>query len=51
MHPKILNGKLLNGAMVADLCETYCEAINNGAVPNIESAWTYICKNECHKAC
>jgi hypothetical protein len=25
-------------------------AINNGAVPAIESAWTYICKNECQKA-
>ena len=25
-------------------------AINNGAVPNIESAWNYICKNECNKA-
>lgn len=25
-------------------------AINNGAVPNIESAWNYICKAECSKA-
>lgn len=25
-------------------------SINNGAVPNIENAWNYICKNECHKA-
>ena len=25
-------------------------SINNGAVPNIENAWNYICKNECYKA-
>lgn len=25
-------------------------SINNGAVPNIESAWNYICKAECSKA-
>jgi len=25
-------------------------AINDGAIPNIENAWTYICKNECYKA-
>ena len=25
-------------------------AINDGAIPNIENAWSYICKNECLKA-
>lgn len=25
-------------------------SINSGAVPNIQSAWTYICQNECQKA-
>ena len=43
MHPKKLNGKFLNGVMLADLCTTYIHAINNGAIPNIESAWSYIC--------
>lgn len=28
----------------------YINAINNGAVPNIESSWNYICKDECMKA-
>jgi len=50
MHPKMLNGKMLSGEMLGDLCQTYCKAINEGAVPNIESAWTYICQNECLKA-
>lgn len=36
--------------MLANLAESYVTAINNGAVPNIETAWTYICKNECQKA-
>lgn len=43
MNPKKLNGKLLNGEMVGDLLRTYVQAINEGAIPNIESAWTYIC--------
>lgn len=29
--------------MYADLIKSYVTAINDGAVPNIETAWTYIC--------
>ena len=36
--------------MMATLAESYVESINNGVVPNIENAWSYICKSECHKA-
>lgn len=36
--------------MMATLAESYVQSINNGAVPNIENAWSYICKSECHKA-
>jgi len=36
--------------MMATLAESYVVSINNGAVPNIENAWSYICKSECHKA-
>ncbi len=35
---------------MATLAESYVQSINNGAVPNIENAWSYICKSECHKA-
>jgi len=35
---------------MATLTESYVQSINNGAVPNIENAWAYICKSECHKA-
>ena len=47
---KTLNGKALTGTMLSTLAESYVTAINNGAVPNIETAWTYICRNECLKA-
>lgn len=47
---KTLNGKKLTGTMLANLAESYVISINNGAVPNIENAWSYICKSECHKA-
>lgn len=47
---KSLNGKNLNGEMLANLIEAYVKAINYGAVPSIENAWTYICKTECTKS-
>ena len=46
----MMNGKKLNGAMLCNLVSSYVESINKGAVPNIESSWQYICKNECLKA-
>ena len=36
--------------MLYSLANSYVDAINKGVVPSIESAWTYICKNECYKA-
>lgn len=50
VKPKTINGKKLSGAMMLTLADSYVTAINNGAVPNIESAWNYICKSECGKA-
>ena len=50
IKPKTLHGKRLTGSMLLTLGDSYVSAINEGAVPNIESAWTYICKSECQKA-
>jgi hypothetical protein len=36
--------------MFLELCQAYTEAINKGSVPCIESAWTYLCQNECQRA-
>ena len=40
---------MISGAMLSGLIRNYVHAINQGAVPNIESAWTYICKTQCQK--
>lgn len=50
IKPKQIHGRKLNGEMLFNLAHSYVEAINKGAVPSIESSWSYICKNECLKA-
>ena len=50
IKPMTMNGKLLNGEMICNLAYNYVSAINKGIVPNIENAWTYICKTESLKA-
>ncbi len=50
IKPKTLNGKQLNGEMFCNMIKCYVEAINQGAVPVIENAWGFMCKNECAKA-
>ena len=47
--PKKLNGTPINGEILSELIKNYVEAINDGAIPNIENAWTRICRNECSK--
>lgn len=36
--------------MLLELCTAYTSAINGGSLPCIESAWTYLCQNECQRA-
>ena len=50
VKPKVLNNRFITGEMFLELCFAYTEAINKGSVPCIESAWTYLCQNECHRA-
>ena len=45
-----MNGKFLDGEMLLGLCKSYERAINDGEVPNVNSAWSYLCKNETLKA-
>lgn len=47
---KTLQGKQLSGSLLVTLAQQYVNSINTGSVPNIQSAWTYICQNECQKA-
>jgi hypothetical protein len=50
VKPKMMNGKQITGKMLLDLADAYTQAINSGSVPNIQTAWSYICQNECHRA-
>lgn len=49
VEPKMLNGKVLNGPMLLELCRSYLNAINKGNVPCIENAWNYVLKFEAEK--
>ena len=50
MRPKTMNGKNLSGELYVGLMNSYVKAINEGCVPNIENAWTYICREQNEKA-
>ena len=50
VKPKTVMGKNINGDMLIEICEAYVTAINTGNSPNIENAWTYVCKSETNKA-
>lgn len=36
----------LDGVALVNLAYAYTIAINTGAVPSIQNAWTYICENK-----
>ena len=38
-----VNGVELNGRMLVTLCKQYVDAINDGQVPVIQDAWSYVC--------
>lgn len=40
---KQLNGKTVTGKMLLELTQAYTTAINEGSVPNIQNAWSYVC--------
>ncbi len=50
VKPKKINDKFLNGQLLVSLCKGYMETINKGSLPNVESAWFYVCRNEGLKA-
>ena len=50
VKPKTLNNKQMTGEMLLELALAYTGAINEGSVPNIQNAWSYVCQNECQRA-
>lgn len=49
MKPKMLNGQRLSGELYLSMLSSYVASINDGAVPNIENAWHYMCQEQCTK--
>lgn len=47
---KTLQNQKLNGALYCSMMNSYVAAINDGAVPNIENAWNYMCEEQCRRA-
>ncbi len=47
---KTINGHTINGSEWITLVQLYVDAINTGAVPSIQSAWTYLCKQGAEQA-
>ena len=46
INPKKLNGQELSGEMFINLLHSYVDMINDGAVPIIQTAWTYMRQNQ-----
>ena len=50
MRVKTIKGHEMNGSEWLTLVQLYVDAINTGAVPSIQSAWTYLCKQGADQA-
>jgi len=46
LKPKKIEGALVSGTMFVNLASEYCKAINNSAVPTIQSAWTSVVQHQ-----
>ena len=45
-EPKQYEGEPLYGGSVVSMIETFVDSMNNGAIPNIKSAWEQIAEDE-----
>jgi hypothetical protein len=50
VKPKMLLGRCISGPMLTEICKAYIDTVNRGQLPNIENAWSYVCRSECLKA-
>lgn len=46
LKPKKIDGSLVSGSMFVNMASEYCKAINNNAVPTIQSAWTSVMQHQ-----
>merc|ERR1719221_214665 len=50
LQPKRIDGAEVSGAMLVNLAEEYCRAINKSAVPTIQATWTYVVQSQLRKS-
>jgi len=48
IKPMSLNGQVFDGSLLAAYIDDLVNQINNGALPNIENTFTYICRTKSH---
>lgn len=48
LTPKKFKNQNLDGKMYLNIMRSYVRAINEGAVPNMENAWSYMCQEKCY---
>eukprot|EP00397_Hematodinium_sp_SG-2012_P001769 GEMP01001774.1.p1 GENE.GEMP01001774.1~~GEMP01001774.1.p1 ORF type:complete len:733 (+),score=169.45 GEMP01001774.1:50-2248(+) len=46
LKPKGMGNSSISGPMLAHLCEEYCDAINNSAIPSIHGAWQAVVQEQ-----
>lgn len=46
LKPKGMGNSSVSGPMLAHLCEEYCDAINNSAIPSIHGAWQAVVQEQ-----
>ncbi len=49
--PKTLKHQELSPAMFTSMAQSFVDLINQGAVPDIDTAWEYMQQNQCGQAC
>ncbi|KAF3486534.1 hypothetical protein F2Q69_00055411 [Brassica cretica] len=49
-RPKQLGGTVMTGPVLSAITQSYLDALNNGAVPTITSAWQNVEETECRRA-
>lgn len=49
IEPKFLGKSYVTGELFSDLWTSYVNAINQGKIPTVDTAWEYICSFECEK--
>jgi hypothetical protein len=47
VRPKTVFGREVNGAMLAELAISYCDAINSNGTPAITTAWERVVDRQC----